>query len=77
MGHAFKDISHVSNLENPCKPTLYLNSVIKSDFHIAFEIDMICFNYILQFSISLQNKQKKLSKTLHEIMMICALEELR
>lgn len=55
--HAFKDISHDTNHENPYKETLYLNSVIKSDFHIAFEIYITCFDYTLLFSKSLQDKQ--------------------
>jgi len=74
--HALEDLQNDTNLETSCKATLYLNSIMKSDFLVSLEVTG--FLYTLQLSISLQSKQQDLSKALSDIMVIrCALEELR
>ncbi|XP_050064693.1 52 kDa repressor of the inhibitor of the protein kinase-like [Aphis gossypii] len=76
--HALEDLQNDTNLETSCKATLYLNSIMKSDFLVSLEVTVTGFSYTLQLSISLQSKQQDLSKALSDIMVIrCALEELR
>ncbi|KAL5246021.1 hypothetical protein ACI65C_013429 [Semiaphis heraclei] len=76
--HALEDLQNDTNLETSCKATMYLNSIMKSDFLVSLEVTVTGFSYTLQLSISLQSKQQDLSKALSDIMVIrCALEELR
>ncbi|KAF0713597.1 52 kDa repressor of the inhibitor of the protein kinase-like [Aphis craccivora] len=76
--HALEDLQNATNLETSCKATLYLNSIMKSDFLVSLEVTVTGFSYTLQLSISLQSKQQDLSKALSDIMVIrCALEKLR
>ncbi|XP_008181234.1 52 kDa repressor of the inhibitor of the protein kinase-like [Acyrthosiphon pisum] len=76
--HALEDLQNDTNPETSCKATLYLNSIMKSDFLVSLEVTVTGFSYTLQLSISLQSKQQDLSKALSDIMVIrCALEELR
>ncbi|KAL4126535.1 hypothetical protein QTP88_010756 [Uroleucon formosanum] len=75
---ALEDLQNDTNLETSCKATLYLNSIIKSDFLVSLEVTVTGFAYTLQLSLSLQSKQQDLSKALSDVMVIrCALEELR
>ncbi|XP_008179014.1 52 kDa repressor of the inhibitor of the protein kinase-like [Acyrthosiphon pisum] len=76
--HALEDLQNDTNPETSCKATLYLNSIMKSDFLVSLEVTVTGFSYTLQLSISLQSKQQDFSKALSDIMVIrCALEELR
>ncbi|KAL4154106.1 hypothetical protein QTP88_001939 [Uroleucon formosanum] len=75
---ALEDLQNDTNPETSCKATLYLNSIIKSDFLVSLEVTVTGFAYTLQLSLSLQSKQQDLSKALSDVMVIrCALEELR
>lgn len=68
--NAFEHLQQDVNLETSSKATLYLNSIINSDFLVSLEVTAVCFAYTVQLSIALQSKQQDLSKALSDVLVI-------